>query len=266
MRPPIAAAALAVALAVALAAPAHATEPVDAHYVARVAGFRVMTIDVSAAIGPDTYQITARARSAGLATLANRFDQTATAEGAVTPQGVRPFRFRAEGDWQGQRRRVELALAETPPRITLNPPEVPEREAVPPTLAMGGVDTLTALLTVSRRVARLGARGCDLDLTVFDGRRLKKIALTAAGEGSVPGRGTPAMRCRLEGRQLAGFWRDWDRAQAKRPQTGMVWIAPPFEGAPAMPLRIEMGIDWLGTLVVALDAAGPARLQPTASR
>lgn len=262
MRPPTAAAALLLALAPA----ALATEAAEAHYVARVAGFRVMTIDVHAAIGPETYRITARARSAGLATLATRFDQTATAEGAVTDSEIRPFRFRAEGAWQGETRRVDLVLAETPPRIALDPPEVPEREPVPVTLAQGGVDTLTALLAVSRQVARRGAEGCDLEVTVFDGRRLKRITLAPAGEGSVPGQhGLTAVRCRVEGRQLAGFWRDWDRAEAERPQTGMVWIAAPFEGAPALPVRLEMGIDWLGTLVVTLTEARPPAL-PAATR
>jgi hypothetical protein len=254
MRPPTAAAALLLALAPA----AHATEAVEAHYVARVAGLRVMTIDVHATIGPEAYRISARARSAGLATLATRFDQTATAEGAVTDAGIRPFRFRAEGAWQGETRRVDLVLAESPPRVALDPPEVPEREPVPPTLARGGVDTLTALLAVSRQVSRLGTRGCDLDVTVFDGRRLKRIILTPAGEGRVSGHpGVTAVRCHVEGRQLAGFWRNWDREEAERPQTGMVWIAAPFEGAPALPLRLEMGIDWLGTLVVTLDTAHP---------
>lgn len=262
MRPPTAAA----ALLLALASTAQATPPVEAQYSARVGGFRVMAIDVRAEIAPDAYRVSARARSTGLAAWISRFDQTATAEGAVTPQGIRPHRFRAEGEWQGETRRVELVLAETPPQVRLDPPEVPEREPVPPGLAQGGVDTLTALLAVSRQVSRFGVRGCDLDVTVFDGRRLKKIALSAAGEARVPGRGTHAVRCRVEGRQLAGFWRDWDRSEAERPQTGTVWIAAPFEGAPAMPLRLEMGIDWLGTLVVTLDDARPAALQPAAAR
>lgn len=263
MRPPTAAA----ALLLALATTAEATPPVEAQYSARVGGFRVMAIDVRAEIAPDAYRVSARARSTGLAAWISRFDQTATAEGAVTPQGIRPHRFRAEGEWQGETRRVELVLAEVPPQVRLDPPEVPEREPVPPALAQGGVDTLTALLAVSRQVSRLGARGCDLDVTVFDGRRLKKIALSAAGEGHVPSRpDVTAVRCRVEGRQLAGFWRDWDRAEAQRPQTGTVWIAAPFEGAPAMPLRLEMGIDWLGTLVVTLEHARPAALQPAAAR
>lgn len=262
MRPPTATA----VLLLAIATTAQATPPVEAQYSARVSGFRVMAIDVRAEIAPDAYRITARARSTGLTSWISRFDQTATAEGAVTPEGIRPLRFRAEGEWQGETRRVELVLAETPPRIQLDPPEVREREPVPPALAQGGIDTLTALLAVSRQVSRLGARGCDLDVTVFDGRRLKTITLSAAGEATVPGRGTRAMRCRVEGRQLAGFWRDWDRAEAQRPKAGMVWIAAPFEGAPAMPVRLEMGIDWLGTLVVTLDDARPAALQPAAAR
>lgn len=262
MRPPTAAAALLLALVPA----AHAAETIEAHYVARVAGLRVMTIDVHATIGAETYRISARARSTGLAALASRFDQTATAEGAVTDAGVRPLRFRAEGAWQGETRRVDLVLAETPPRVALDPPEVPEREPVPPTLAQGGVDTLTALLAVSRQVSRHGTRGCDLEVTVFDGRRLKRITLTPAGEGRVASHpGVTAVRCHVEGRQLAGFWRDWDRAEAERPQAGMVWIAAPFEGAPALPLRLEMGIDWLGTLVVTLDHARPPA-PPTAAR
>lgn len=245
---------------------AHAAT-VDAHYVARVAGFRVMTLDVHAAIGADTYRVAARARSAGLATLATRFDQTATAEGRFARDAVRPILFRAEGDWQGQHRRVELLLADTPPRVALDPPELPEREPVPPAMAQGGIDTLTALVVLSRQVARRGAAGCDLDVAVFDGRRLNRFTLRPDGEGPPPGRpDLAAVRCRVEGRQLAGFWRGWDRGHAERPQTGMVWIAAPLPDVPPMPVRLEMDVDWLGTLVVTLEHAKPAPLGALAAR
>lgn len=245
---------------------AHAAT-VDAHYVARVAGFRVMTVDVHAAIGADTYRVAARARSAGLATLATRFDQTATAEGRFARDAVRPILFRAEGDWQGQHRRVELLLADTPPRVALDPPELPEREPVPPAMAQGGIDTLTALVVLSRQVAQRGAAGCDLDVTVFDGRRLNRFTLRPDGEGPPPGRpDLAAVRCRVEGRQLAGFWRGWDRGHAERPQTGMVWIAAPLPDVPPMPVRLEMDVDWLGALVVTLEHAKPAPLGALAAR
>lgn len=238
---------------------------VEAQYTARVGAFRVMTIDVAAKLDEEIYRVRARARSSGLATLATRFDQTATAEGRFTPAGLRPVLFRAEGDWQGERRLVEIALTEPAPLIRLEPPEVPEREPVPPSLAQGSIDTLTALVSVARAVAARGEAGCAMTLTVFDGRRLKRIALAPAGTGPVPDRpGVEAVRCRLEGRQIAGFWRDWDRAEAEKPQFGSVWIAPPYAGAPAMPLRLEMGIDWLGTLVVSLTRAAPAATQQAA--
>jgi len=231
---------------------------VEAHYTARVGSFRVMAIDVSADLQEDGYRVRARARSSGLAVLTTRFDQTATAEGRITPAGPSPVVFRAEGDWQGEPRLVEIVLADHVPRIRLEPPEVPEREPVPEPLARGGIDTLTALVAVAQSVASHGERGCAMTLTVFDGRRLKRISLAPAGLAPLPDRpGTPAVRCRIEGKQIAGFWRDWDRAEAEKPQYGLVWIGQPYPGAPAMPLRLEMGIDWLGTLVVSLTRAAP---------
>lgn len=258
---------LAAATALLLVGAAAHAATVEAHYVARVAGLRVMTVDVQAAIGADTYRVAARARSSGLASLATRFDQTATAEGRFARDAVRPILFRAEGDWQGQHRRVELLLADNPPRVALDPPELPEREPVPPAMAQGGIDTLTALVVLSRQVAQRGAAGCDLDVTVFDGRRLNRFTLRPDSDGPVPGRADlAAVRCRVEGRQLAGFWRGWDRDQAARPQSGTVWIAAPLPDAPPMPVRLEMGIDWLGTLVLTLDHARPAPLGALAAR
>ncbi|MDW8443190.1 MAG: DUF3108 domain-containing protein [Acetobacteraceae bacterium] len=251
---------LALAAAAVLLAAGPVSAAVEAQYTARVGGFRVMTIDVAAELRDDGYRVRARARSSGLAVLSTRFDQTATAEGRFTPAGLRPVLFRAEGEWQGERRLVEIVLTDRTPRIRLEPLEVPEREPVPANLAQGGIDTLTALVSIARSVAARGEAGCAMELTIFDGRRLKRIALAPAGTGPVPDRpGAEAVRCRLEGRQIAGFWRDWDRAEAEKPQFGSVWIAPPYAGAPAMPIRLEMGIDWLGTLVVSLTRAAPGR-------
>ncbi|MCS6853298.1 MAG: DUF3108 domain-containing protein [Elioraea sp.] len=256
---------MALAAAAVLLAAGPVSAAVEAQYTARVGGFRVMTIDVAAELRDDGYRVRARARSSGLAVLSTRFDQTATAEGRFTPAGLRPVLFRAEGEWQGQRRLVEIVLTDRTPRIRLEPLEVPEREPVPANLAQGGIDTLTALVSIARSVAARGEAGCAMELTIFDGRRLKRIALAPAGTGAVPDRpGAEAVRCRLEGRQIAGFWRDWDRAEAEKPQFGSVWIAPPYAGAPAMPIRLEMGIDWLGTLVVSLTRATPAAIQHAA--
>lgn len=224
-----------------------------------------MTIDVAASLSHDGYRVRARARSSGIAVLGTRFDQTAIAEGRITPAAVLPRLFRAEGDWQGERRLVEIVLTEPSPRVVLQPQEVAEREPVPLPMARGGVDTMTALVAVSRQVAERGPGGCATELTIFDGRRLKRIAMSPAGTGPVPDRpGWTAVRCAVEGRQIAGFWRDWDRAEAERPQFGMVWIAPPFAGAPPIPVRLEMGIDWLGTLVVSLIRAAPATAESAA--
>jgi hypothetical protein len=258
---------LAAATALLLLGPPADAATVEANYVARVAGFRVMTVDVQATIDVDSYHVAARLRSSGLAALATSFDQTAIAEGRLLPDGVRPARFRIEGDWQGEQRRVELALAAAPARILLDPPEVPEREPVPPSMARDSIDTLTALVAVSRQVARDGAAGCHLAATMFNGRRLTRVTLTPAGEGPVPGHADlTAVRCRVEARQVAGFWRGWDRAQAERPQSGMVWIAAPVANAPPMPVRLEMGVDWLGTLVVSLDQARLAPIGPLVAR
>ncbi len=257
--------ALVAAAALVLAAPPTFASAVEVQYTARVGGFRIMTIDVTADLRDEAYDVRARARSSGLAVLSTRFDQTATAKGRLTPSGPRPAIFRVEGHWQGDRRLVEILLGEPEPRILLEPPEVPEREPVPPGLAQGGIDTLTALVAVARSVAARGEAGCALTLTVFDGRRLKRIALSPAGTGPVPDRPEiEAVRCHLEGRQIAGFWRDWDRAEAEKAQFGAVWIAPPFPGAPAIPLRLEMGIDWLGTLVVSVTRAAPTTSRHTA--
>jgi hypothetical protein len=97
---------------------------------------------------------------------------------------------------------------------------------------------------------------------VFDGRRLSEIAATDAGQEMLePTRRSsfsgPATRCDFEGRLLAGFMLDDDRARAARPQTGSAWMARLLPNAPPLPVRMTFQTRWLGHVTMYLTSVTP---------
>jgi hypothetical protein len=58
---------------------------------------------------------------------------------------------------------------------------------------------------------------------------------------------------------VAGFRRDQDRAEAGEPQRGTAWIASPYPGAPAIPVRVDIPTRWFGTVTAVLLGAEPAQ-------
>ena len=64
----------------------------------------------------------------------------------------------------------------------------------------------------------------------------------------------PALRCDFEGRLLAGFPRDEDRARAGRPRSGTAWFAQLSPGGPSLPVRITFETRFFGHATMYLAA------------
>lgn len=142
--------------------------------------------------GP-AYALAGHIRATGLAGLFARARFRMQAEGVLAGDVPRPQRYAEDVDTGRRVSAVELRFAGPVPRILSQNP-APGPEAVPPDVAAGSVDPLSALW----RVVRGGAVPCDWQLAVYDGARQSEIAL-ARPEGDNP------LTCAGMYRRVAGF-------------------------------------------------------------
>ncbi|WP_237216176.1 DUF3108 domain-containing protein [Falsiroseomonas oryziterrae] len=239
---------------------AAAAQPMRATYEVHAAGMVVMEVEARFEVTPRSYRVETVVRTRGLAATFVSGEQATRVDGGWAGPSALPARYVSEGVWRGRPRRIALDWDGGAPRVTaLVPPNEEEREAVPEAQKRGTTDVLSAIAQLGRQVAAEGH--CALTAPVFDGRRRSDFATRDEGrERILPWRGAwhgEALRCAFEGRQVAGFRRDQDRAEAAAPQRGTAWIAPPFAGAPAVPVRIDIPTRWFGTATAVLLRAEP---------
>ncbi|MBR0650954.1 DUF3108 domain-containing protein [Roseomonas terrae] len=244
---------LAAALLVAAALPGGArpatAAPFEAHYSVYQSGLPVMDVQLALHLTDASYRLSSISRARGIARLFLPSEQRAEVQGGLAGRDVRPQRYTAEGNWRsGTRRTVMDFLAGTPRLSVLEPPEGPDRIPVTPDQMRGTIDTLSALVRLSLAAAATGR--CDLDGSVFDGRRRLEWSSRTLGVGPSPldGVSAQALRCRLESRLVAGFRRGDDPVQAGRPREAEAWIAALGPGLPPMPLRVEFPSTFVGSL------------------
>jgi hypothetical protein len=241
--------------------------PVQASYTAYFSGFSVATVEASIDLGAEAYRVAATMRTTGMLAMIIRGEQVTLVEGrvqpAAAPLALAPSRFLTEGTWRSTLRRVAMSWTGGQPEVlSLLPAAQDEREPVPAELQRDTVDTLTALAALVRQAAGTGR--CDGAAQVFDGRRRSDFTATTEGMETLAanqwsGFSGPALRCRFEGRQVAGFWKKGDREEAARPRGGQAWFASPGPGLPMIPVRIEADSNW-GTVYVHMTRAGPGML------
>lgn len=238
-------------------APARAM-PVEATYAVSQSGITVMDVHLALQMTEARYRLASVSRARGLGRFFLPREQRAEAEGRVSGHEVLPYRYLAEGEWRGTPRRTVLEYLGRVPRLAvLEPPEGPDRIPVPPEQTEGTLDSLSALLRLSRATTATGR--CDLSGAVFDGRRRMEWSSRTIGVGvpPVPGLTGQALRCRLESRVVAGFRRGDDPARAGRPREAEAWIAVLGPGQPPLPVRVEFPSTFLGAFRLDLVRLGP---------
>jgi hypothetical protein len=262
MRTLIAAAALA-ALAPAVRA---AEPPLLASYTAYFSGFSVVTLDAALRLEAERYRLAALMRTTGILAAFLRGEQTAEVEGVVQPGsgvGLAPARYAMEGRWRDRLRRIAMRWPGGEPEVlALIPANTEEREPVPVELQRGTIDTLTAIVSLLRRVTETGR--CEGEAALFDGRRRTDVAAHTQGEETLHAHrwgifAGPALRCTVEGRQVAGFWSGQNRDEAGTPRSATAWLARPEPGMPLIPVRIEAETGW-GPVYIHLTRIGRGEL------
>lgn len=246
-----------------------ATQPIRLSYEVRALGFTVLELDAAVHLAPEGYRMEMHARTRGLAASLVPGEQVTLAEGRWQGVDPVPVDFRFEGVWRGRPRHLVLNWPRGEPVVqAMEPPNDAEREPVPAELRRGTVDALSAFAKLARTVAETGR--CDGEAAVFDGRRRFDFAArTLLARDHVPNWGAAwagaALRCSIEGQQLAGFRLDQDRAEAAEAQRVTTWFARVLPEAPPVPVRAEMPSRWFGTVVAYLVRVEPGTAQSGAT-
>ncbi len=242
---------------------AHAN-PVEADYTVSQMGVTVMDVRITIDQAGESYRLATVSRSRGIGRLLLPREAIAEAEGGLRGPLVLPSRYRTDSEWRGTPRRTVMEYVSGVPRLAvLEPPEGPDRIPVRPEETVGTIDSLSALLRLSRDVAATGR--CDLTGAIFDGRRRLEWTSRTIGVGASPVRGVPgeALRCALESRLVSGFRRSDDPATAGRPRQAEAWLAVVGPDLPPLPLRVEFPSTFLGAFRLDLVRAGTAAPVPS---
>jgi hypothetical protein len=228
-------------------------------YEVRYGPLQIMAVRTTARFDGDRYEAGTDVRTVGIVALLFPWSAASSATGVRVDGDLRPLRFRATGEYRGQRRVAELEYdSAAGVRAHVEPAaEDDDRDPVPPALQEATIDPLTASLTA--------VATCRGTLHVFDGRRRYDLAITDLGEAETPaarhalysGR---ARHCRAAIHPLAGFWRPGTRDDQPPTQIDC-WLAAPRPGFISVPVYLELSAP-RGTFSVALSAAELAPVTP----
>jgi hypothetical protein len=254
------AATLLVLLATCQGAAAQPAPQVQLSYETYAAGLNVLDIRANLQQDAQSYRISVHFNTTGLFGAIFSAHSDTVVQGIWQGDDAEPLQFYSYGDQRGRPRRTLIEYANGDPVVRdLTPPAEEEREPVPPAMEAHTIDTLSAMATLMRHVADTGR--CDGSVTTFDGRRVARITAHTVGQemlarshGSIYS--GPALRCDFQGVQLAGFMRDADQAELRRPQQGVAWFAPLQTGGQPMPVRIAFHTRFFGDAIAYLVRPG----------
>jgi hypothetical protein len=230
-------------------------------YATTVAGLTVMMTEADVEMSSRGYRMDIATRTAGTYGLLIRGETRTLAQGMWSGNTVAPQRYAVSGSWRGTPRQTLMDYVTSQPDVLrLEPPNVAEREPVPPALQRETIDSISAAALLARQATLTSA--CNGGTRTFDGRRLSEVTSRTGGWETLPPGATPAyagpvLRCEFEGRLLAGFLLDSDREAAARPQKGTAWLARLTPDSPMLPVRLSFEIRWLGSATMMLLAAKP---------
>jgi hypothetical protein len=137
------------------------------------------------------------------------------------------------------------------------PPATDTRSPVPQDQTAQTVDELSAMAAMLRQAGQ--TNHCEGQITTFDGRRLSRLNGHTVGPETPPASAksrynAPALRCDLEGEQLAGFLLKESEADQRRSRHGSAWLANLIPGGPPVPERVVFEHRLLGEVTLYLTS------------
>ena len=254
---------LAVLLAAAPALAAPPPESLTFGYATYAAGLNVVDFTGSFSADPREYRLELTYQTTGMFGAFVHSQMDTRVNGTWTDNTVAPLQFYSWGNIRGEARRTADRVCE---RDARNPGPAArrtrrERDPVPAALQRNTVDTLSAIALLMRHIADTGR--CEGGALTFDGRRLARITVQTVGvEMLAASHGSryagPALRCDFVGQQLAGFKRDDDPQEVRRPHRGSAWFAQVLPGAMPVPVRLSFRTKWFGDAIAYLTTVSGA--------
>ena len=231
-------------------------------YAGYVAGLNVSNIRAAFQFGPQGYEMGVAFRTAGLIGTFFKAENIARVEGAWRGTLAAPRAYASAGVWRGSPRQIEIDYPAGQPLIkTFLPATDPEHEPVPQSMRQNTMDALSAVASLVHTVASTGR--CEGETTTFDGRRVSKISVRTIGMENLPVESRSsfagqALRCDVDGRQIAGFATDaGPDDMVRKPQHSTVWLAVVQPDMPAVPVMISLEVRFMGHMTVYLTQAKP---------
>lgn len=227
-----------------------------------VAGLNVMNIEAGLELGRDGYRLGLSVQTAGMVGALLHGETRSRVEGGWQGNVAVPRHYSSAGTWLGSPRAIDIDYRDGVPRIeVLTPPVDQEREPVPDALQRDTTDGLSAISFLIETVAATGR--CEGHTRTFDGRRLAEVTARTVGEEVLPREsrssfaGT-ALRCDLDGRQLAGFPLDaGPDDMLRRPEHSSVWFAKLQPGAIPVPVFAIFEVRRIGLVRLYITNAQP---------
>jgi hypothetical protein len=241
--------------AFALAAPLHA-EPVSANYQVYFGGLHVLNAEAKLERGGGAYSLVAVAETQGFVGWLNPWQGTTESSGQIAAGKVVPrhhLNWGTDDDSDSGTRLVELSYDEDGDIVdTRVQPEQDweDRHPLPADAGKGTLDPLSVIAGLSELLQKGGR--CEGSFAVFDGRKRFDLMVSDAGERMLEPTSYsiyagPARGCRLEYKMLGGHRMEKNK-YVETARERIVWVARPAEGAPLIPVRLEIETAY-GTLM-----------------
>jgi hypothetical protein len=232
--------------------------PVNLAYHVFFAGFDVADMHASLALTPTAYRVQLGYQLTGGLGAMFHGQGESSSDGRFTEAGAQPHELFSRGAFGGRWHVTQIDYHGDQPVFTqLQPPVEKDRDPVPSADQAGSIDSLSAMAVLLHTVWTTGR--CDGVARTFDGRWLSRIDVHTAGQEVLPPTDRspfhgPALRCDVEGHQLAGFVHDADEATLHRAHHASVWFAALAPGQKPVPVRIAIETRGFGEAVIYLVA------------
>lgn len=247
-----------------IALPAHAEQsapPVGSASIGKfafagyIAGFNVFDIQAGVDLRPDGYQLGVAFHTVGLVGSVMHGDMLAHSQGVWRPGRVIPQHFHSGGLWLGSPHVIDIEYPNGQPKlISLLPQVDTPREPITDAAIQDTADALSAVAFLLNTVATTGR--CEGEVKIYDGRRVVRIAAHSAGTEILPlesrsSYAGPALRCDMEGHELAGFpLSAGPDDSVRKTQYSQVWVATLQPGMPPVPVRMSFALHLLGHMTL----------------
>ena len=204
---------------------------------------------------PDTYRITSKVKTTGLADLLVNYDLSLSATGYTRGERLDPYAFVSQNRDGKKNRRVELTYGESDVALIVrpefgdlgHPPATPQQK-------LDAHDPITALINFGLTPRAPGSDPCGGPIKVFDGRQLSYLHLEYAGMKYVRSEAWKgdALECHVRLERVAGY--DKDEVEEQQNLSAIdgpirMWLAPLDNGA-TMPVRIEADSKDIGKVTL----------------